>query len=182
MKDQGDIRKLIEPSHHRAEIIFGLAAFSFAVFLGSQIGSQAQWAAGKSWLQQPSLFAIVSIVGMVIFGALELFFAWRRNARGRGDSIAGEVGYWLKAIEYILWFMAYVLSVPIIGYLPATLLFCVVLTYRLGYRSGRVLLAAAGTGLATVVIFKSLLSAKIPGGAIYDYLPAAVRNFMILYL
>lgn len=182
MRDQGDIRKLVEPPHHRAEIVFGVAAFGFAIFLASQISTQVQWAANTPWLKQPSLFAIVSIAGMILFGTLELFFAWRRNASGRGESIAGEVSYWLRAIEYIAWFMAYVLSVPVVGYLPATLVFCVLLTYRLGYRSGRVLLAAAGTGLATVVIFKSLLSVKIPGGVVYEYLPSALRNFMILYL
>ena len=31
-----------------------------------------------------------------------------------------------------------------------------------------------------VLVFKSMLSVKIPGGEIYEYLPAALRNFMIL--
>ncbi|EPJ45233.1 MAG: hypothetical protein OFPI_37520 [Osedax symbiont Rs2] len=36
--------------------------------------------------------------------------------------------------------------------------------------------------VATVVIFKSLLEVKIPGGASYQYLPEGIRNFMIVYL
>ena len=72
--------------------------------------------------------------------------------------------------------------VPLVGYLPTTILFCVGLTLRLGYRAPRVLAAAALTGTATVVVFKALLSVRIPGAAAYEYLPAALRNFMILYL
>ena len=41
-------------------------------------------------------------------------------------------------------------------------------------------MAAAGVGLFTVVLFKSLLQVKIPGGAVYEFLPGALRNFMIL--
>ena len=90
---------------------------------------------------------------------------------------AGAAG---KAIEFAGWFLVYVLVVPTIGYLLATLLFCLLLTWRLGYRSKSRLVAAALTGLAVVLVFKSMLSVKIPGGEIYEFLPAALRNFMIL--
>ena len=66
--------------------------------------------------------------------------------------------------------------------LPATVLFCLVLTYRLGYRGAKFHVAAALTAVATVVVFKSFLGVKIPGGAVYEYLPAALRNFMVLHL
>ena len=36
------------------------------------------------------------------------------------------------------------------------------------------------TGIATVVIFKSLLGVKIPGGLVYEYLPGTIRNVMIV--
>ena len=42
------------------------------------------------------------------------------------------------------------------------------------------MLAAVLFGLATVVVFKSFLSVKIPGGMIYEYLPGAIRTFFIL--
>ncbi len=51
---------------------------------------------------------------------------------------------------------------------------------RQGYRSSRYLVAAALLGLAIVVVFKTGLSVKIPGGALYEYLPGGLRNFMIL--
>ena len=176
----GGLEDLVEPRHHRAEILFGAAAFAAGLFLASQLGSELTWKAGQPWVRQPGFMSAVAIVGMLLFGAFELYFSWRRNATGRGASISGEVAFWLKSIEFAVWFMAYVLIVPRLGYLPTTLCFCLLLTLRLGYRSGRVLAASLLVGLATVVIFKSLLSVKIPGGAAYDMLPEALRNFMIL--
>ena len=54
------------------------------------------------------------------------------------------------------------------------------LAFRAGYRGPRMLCAAALTGLSIVLIFKTTLSVKIPGGAIYEYLPDIFRNFMIV--
>jgi len=39
---------------------------------------------------------------------------------------------------------------------------------------------AAGIGFCIVVIFKSFLEVKIPGGVIYEFLPNVLRNFFIL--
>lgn len=177
-----DISELVEAKHHRAEIVFGVLSFAIALFLLSQIENQTIWVKGQPFTKQPAFWSIVSIVGMTIFGALELFFSWRRNASGRGDSIVGEVITWIYPLEYVFWFMAYVWLVPLVGYLPTTLVFCLVLVLRLGYRSKAVILSSLCIGAATVVVFKSFLAVKIPGGAAYEYLPAALRNFMILYL
>ena len=78
--------------------------------------------------------------------------------------------------------MVYVWAVPIIGYLLATLLFAMLLSLRMGYRGVMQIGGAAAVGIAIVVVFKSFLGVKIPGGAIYEYLPDALRNFMIVYL
>lgn len=184
MTGKNDLHDLVEPRHHHAEILFGLAAFLFAVFLATQAGSQLTWDSSRSLVNQPGFWPLVSIGGMILFGAFELFFCWRRNTSGRskGRSVAAEVGVWLKSLEYAIWLMIYVLAAPYLGYLLTTLLFCLLLTLRLGYRQQQTLIASLLLGLATVIIFKSLLSVKIPGGAVYEYLPAAIRNFMILYL
>jgi hypothetical protein len=182
MQSSSDIHDLVEPRHHRAEILFGLAAFLFAVFLATRAGSELSWDASRSLFNQPGFWPLMAIAGMILCGAFELFFSWRRNATGKGESVAAEVGMWLKSLEYAGWFMAYVLATPYLGYLPTTLLFCLLLTVRLGYRRKRMLIASLLVGLATVVVFKSLLAVKIPSAAVYELLPAALRNFMILYL
>ena len=91
-----------------------------------------------------------------------------------------EGASWLRAFEYFGWFMLYVYATPFIGYLAATVLFMVALTWRAGYRDRRLTLAAVAAAFAIVLIFKSFLGVKIPGGAVYEFLPDSVRSFMII--
>ncbi|MEP1209817.1 MAG: tripartite tricarboxylate transporter TctB family protein [Rhizobiaceae bacterium] len=168
-------------TYHKAEFIFALAAFAVALFLLSQSGSQVTWSSSKALVNQPGFWPVMAIVGMVIFGTGELFVSVRRFRHEAEGAIPTELFHWLRAIEYAAWFLIYVTIVPIVGYLPTTIVFCVLLTWRLGYRTRNQLLAGALTGLAVVVVFKSFLSVKIPGGQSYEYLPDGLRNFMILY-
>ncbi|NKC13658.1 MAG: tripartite tricarboxylate transporter TctB family protein [Gammaproteobacteria bacterium] len=168
--------------HHRAELLFCIAAWAIAVFLASQLGSQLSWQSGQPLVKQPGFFSLVAIVGMLLFGVVELFFCWRRQVLRSDESIVREVGLWLRSVEYAIWFMLYVLTVPYAGYILSTLALCLSLTLRLGYRSKPMLMYALLVGLATVVVFKSVLSVKIPGGAVYELLPDALRNFLVLYL
>lgn len=180
--DSGFVARRLEARHHPAEIVFGALAFLVAIFLLANIPSQTTWVPGAAFVAQPAFWPIVAIVGMSVFGAAELWSSWRRNARTRHEPVVQEVKEWLRALEYVLWFMGYVFAVPLAGYLPTTLVFCLALTWRLGYRRWRMLAASVVTGVATVVLFKSLLGVRIPGGAVYEYLPTALRNFMRLYL
>lgn len=179
---QRDLSGLVYASHHRAEIVFGVAAMAAALFLASQIGNQTTWLPGYPFVAQPAFWPTVSIGGMVVFGACELWQAWRSNRARRGESIALEVLDWLRALEFVAWFMAYVWVTPFVGYLPTTIVFTAALSWRLGYRRPGTLAAAVLTGIAVVIVFKSFLSVRIPGGALYEYLPETLRNFMILYL
>jgi putative tricarboxylic transport membrane protein len=172
----------LEAAHHPAEIIFGALAFLSAVFLLSQIPAQTSWFENTPFVSQPGFWPVISIVGMTVFGAAELWFSWRRHRRSQSEEIQIEILCWARGLEYLVWFMVYVWVVPILGYLPTTVLFCVTLTWRLRYWSPRVLLSAALTAVVIVVVFKAFLSVRIPGGAVYEFLPAALRNFMISYL
>ena len=66
-------------------------------------------------------------------------------------------------------------------YVVTGLLAAVVLSLRAGYRSWRMLLAATSSSISIVLIFKTLLQVRIPGGAVYDLLPTAARSFMLTY-
>lgn len=177
-----DAWELFEARHHPAEIFYGILSFVFAAFLLTQIGSQTTFFDSMPLTRQPALWPVVAIVGMLVFGTLEVFFYWRRNDSFDQSILWPEVMLWLRAVEYFGWFMAYVLAVPIFGYLPSTIVFCLLLVWRLGYRRSRIYVAAVAIGIATVILFKSFLQVKIPGGQVYEYLPAGLRNFMILYL
>jgi len=175
-----DLTELSVGRRHRAEIVFGILSFAAALLLLTQIGTETSWLDGRPFVRQPAFWPTVAIVGMTVFGVFELWSAGRALRRGSAEEIGPEVLKWFAALEYLAWFLAYVWVVPVLGYLPTTILFCAALAYRLGYRSRRALLAAVLTGIVTVVIFKTLLSVKIPGGLVYEYLPDAVRNVMIL--
>ena len=127
---------------------------------------------------QPAFWPTVGLIGMIAFGfghAVHMLIARWGKKGGFWEAI-----FWLRPNEYLLYFMIYVLLVREIGYLPATLFFCVSLALRVGYRSLRGLLAAVLTGLAVVLVFKTGLSVKIPGGAVYEYLPNTLRTFAIV--
>lgn len=157
--------------------LFTAVMLAFSVLLLSQIGVETKFSASGKLFAQPRFWPAVGVIGMVGFGALHLASLLRYR---QISSEVSEALTWLRALEFLVWFMVYVRAVPVIGYLPATLIFTVLLAWRMGYRSGRMLGAAAATGFGIVLVFKTLLSVKIPGGAVYEYLPDGFRNFMIL--
>jgi hypothetical protein len=149
--------------------------------LATQIPWQLKFFDGMAWTKQPALWPILAIAGMLVFGLLQTLQYWFHKDRWSRQGVLAEIRLWILALEFAGWFLAYVAIVPWAGYLPTTLVFCLALTRRLGYRSARMLAASLLVALAVVVLFKSVLQVKIPGGALYDLLPHGVRNVMILY-
>ena len=125
---------------------------------------------------------MVALAGMAVFAALALF----QKTTGPGGP-ATELTQlqwprflrrWFGVAEYGLYFLIYVYLVPRLGYLPATLLVFPLLTLRVGYRSRKMVVYSWVVGLGIVLLFKSLLQVKIPGGKIYAIFPEAIRSFM----
>ncbi len=170
-------KRLLARKRPAGDLAFAFAFLAFSVFLFSQLGTETSWVKRTKLFAQPAFWPTVGIFGMMGFGALHFLGALvSSRTAGRWE----EALVWARSIEFALWFMAYVLITPRLGYLPTTLVFAVCLTYRVGFRSPASLSAAAGTGLAIVVLFKAFLQVKIPGGVIYEFLPAGLRSFMIL--
>lgn len=180
-KTENDLDTLVHPPHHRAEIVFAVVSFLVAVFLATQWSSETSWANRQPWSRQPGLWPLIAIVGMLVFGAGELIATLIRNKRHGGGDVLAEVGLWARSAEYVAWFMAYVLIVPWVGYLPTTMVFTTALAFRLGYR-GRALWLAPVMAIGIVVVFKAFLQVRIPGGEVYDLFPQAIRNFLVIYL
>jgi len=160
------------------DIVFALAFLVLSLWLLSQLNEQTTWKAGAKIAAQAPLWPSIAVGGMVFFAALHAFSsALSARIPGRWT----EVGLWFRSLEYAGWFMAYVFLVPILGYLPVTLLLCFLLVLRAGYRSRAMLSASVVAGFVVVVVFKSLLQVKVPGGQIYEYLPTTARAFMLTY-
>ncbi len=161
---------------HAGGLFFAVLFVCFATFLLSQLTAETKFSANKSLFAQPRFWPGVSVLGMLIFGIGHIWSVRRQRSKALGY----ELFNWVKSFEYLAWFMIYVLAVPQIGYLLATVLFMLVLTARQGYRQKQYFLIAAIVAFLIVLIFKTLLAVKIPGGAIYEFLPTALRSFMII--
>jgi hypothetical protein len=165
------------PGPRRGQLAYALIFLVLAALLLSQIGTQTRWVDKTKLFAQPRFWPAVGLGAMVLLGGLHLYkLPWRRLTRFD----KAETLKWLSVLEYAGWFMAYVFLVPIMGYLPVSLVFVPLLAWRMGYRSRKMLGLSALFAVAVVVLFKSFLSVKIPGGAVYEYLPGALRSFFIL--
>ncbi len=169
------------PSHspERGDLYFAGFFLLAALILLSQIGTETSWVKGTKFFAQPRFWPAVSLIGMTVFASL---YFLRSILSRRTENDLEEIVLWIKSLEYTLWFMAYVVIVPIIGYLLSTLIFVYALSLRTGYRERTILIMSGVTAVAIVVVFKGFLSVKIPGGQLYEIFPAAIRNFLILYL
>jgi len=106
---------------------------------------------------------------------------WRRRFM-LPTSASFEVSKYVAALEFVLYFIVYTVSVPILGYLASTVVFGTFLTWRLGYRSRVWILRGVVCSFVTVVLFRSLLQIKTPVSIwLYDQLPSTLRAFMLTY-
>ncbi len=163
----------------RGQLLFAVGFLTVSALLAGFLWDQTTWKDGKDLFSQARFWPAVGVFGMVGFTALHLWQLPRKRFVGP-DWAEGR--NWLRVFEFVGWFLAYVWLVPLIGYLPVTLAFAALLTWRMGYRDRRMLWIALAFGVAVVVLFKALLQVKIPGSAFYELLPGALRNFFILYL
>lgn len=160
--------------------LFAAILFATALSLLAQVDSETRWFAGVDWPLQPRFWPTVALLGMASSTG---WLLWRtRTQRSGWLNTVTELLTWVRPMEYAAWFAAYAMIVPWLGYPLATLLFLALLGARVGIRSVAGQLALAATGIATVLIFRTLLAVKMPPGAIYELLPAGVRNFVTLYL
>lgn len=170
-------RRFVGP--RRGQLVFALCIVALSLLLLALIGEQTTWVQKTKLFAQPRFWPGVAIGGMVLLGGLHLYqLPWRRVSRHD----LWELRRWGQVFEFAGWFMGYVLLVPLLGYLPVTLMFVPLLLWRMGYRSRLILWIGAGFAVAVVVLFKGLLSVKIPGALVYEYLPGSLRSFFILYL
>ena len=166
-------------SRSRGDVYFAAFFFVVTVLLLLQIGTETSWIEGAKIFSQPRFWPAVSLIGMTVFSLIYFLGAFFSS---RDDKEYSEIVLWVKSLEYALWFMAYVLVVPIVGYFFCTLVFVYALSWRVGYREKRTLMMAGVISVAIVFVFKGFLSVKIPGGQLYEIFPDSLRNFMISYM
>ena len=175
-----DDTDLVAKTRSAGLIVFVAVSLALVVLLLTQIGSQTIWADNaRNFAGQPRLWPAIGLAVMVLGFGLHLL-RMRRRRPNRLDWV--EARRWLEPAEYAGWFMIYVFTVPIIGFLPMSIVFACALVWRLGYRGRLPYLLAACFAVATVILFKALLSVNIPGGRLYQLLPGDLRSFFLTYL
>lgn len=159
------------------EILFCTVMLIIGGLLIAAIGWQTAWLEGKRLTAQPRFWPTLSLVGIALFAALNWL---SRNQAERTPGRWREALVWIRSLEYVGWYLLYVWAIPLIGYLPATVIFCVGLTVRLGYR-GKAIWLAAAFAMFVVLFFKSAMNVKIPGGEIYQLAPEGLRYILLRY-
>ena len=126
-------------------------------------------------------FGLFWLAPVVWFG---LFALLRRAESAREAALNGlsfGLGFFLSGVSWVY------VSLSVFGGMAppaaaaATLAFCLFMTWRAGYRSLLAFGAAVVFALFVVLLFKSLFNVKIPGGAVYEFLPDTLRYIMIRY-
>lgn len=172
------LQSLFKRYRRPGDIVFAWFVLLVSLFLLSQITDQTAWRDGAKLFAQPRFWPAVSLGGMSFFAALHLLgsaLSERIDGRWR------EVWIWVSSLEYVGWFVAYAMAVPYTGYLLSTVVFAVALTFRAGYRRAFMLIAAALSAVAIVLLFKTFLKVNLPSGLIYEALPDGLRQIMLTY-
>ncbi len=161
------------------DLAFAAGFLALSVLLLSQVGSQTAWLKGTQWFAQPRLWPAIALVGMALLAGLHLAGSL---ASPRLPGTRKEIALWLRSLEYVPYFLAYVVVVPLAGYMPSTILFSTLLALRVGRRGTRALLLMAAFGFCVAAVFRGFLQVKLPAGRVYELLPDALRSFALIHL
>ena len=132
----------------------------------------------QSWVG-PALCLVVLLPAALWNLRASLRTHGRRARFGLPTAPAHELSVWLRALEFVGWFLLYTMLVPILGYLVATVLLGTALPWRLGYRGPRWLAVNAATAFAIVLVFRSGLQIRTPINIpLYALLPREWEAFM----
>ena len=169
--------------YQAGDLVFAMLMLLIVLVLLVSIPFETKWFDGVPLVKQPRLWPTFCLVGMALFGLLYSIQIWRnyKFQLGQVQGELNELSSWLRPLEFVFYFVLYVWSVPLAGYLLSTLLFFSLLTIRAGYRSFLMFWVSLATGFGIVVVFKSLLQVKVASGAIYDYLPDGWATFFMIY-
>ncbi|MEM9435705.1 MAG: tripartite tricarboxylate transporter TctB family protein [Pseudomonadota bacterium] len=132
----------------------------------------------QGWVAPAVCLAILLPAAFVNLRQSWRVHAWRVRFKQPTD-MEYELSQWVRALEFVGWFIAYTLIVPILGYLFATLLFGTLLPWRMGYRGWRWFFICLAASFAIVLLFRTGLQIKTPVNIwLYSLLPPGPRGFM----
>ena len=185
-----NVSELFNFSRGRADLAFSVLFLLVSLFLAVSFFGESGWAdrdlpqkrLGKV-LKQPWVGPLIALVILVPAALANLALSLRRalldRRKHKPNNTVYEVVQWVRALEFIAYFIVYTRSIEIIGYLFATMIFAVLMVLRLGYRTWRWVGIAAGVSFLSVLFFRTMLQIKTPVNIwLYNQLPDALERFM----
>ncbi|MAW51618.1 MAG: hypothetical protein CME01_02220 [Geminicoccus sp.] len=188
-----NVADLFKFSRGRGDLLFSALFLAAALFVALSFFGESGWAdrdlpqrrLGKM-LKQPWVGPVIAVM-ILLPAALGNFALSLRRARldrrkHRPNKTRYEVVQWLRAVEFVAYFIVYTRSIELIGYLFATIIFAVLMVFRLGYRSWRWLGITIAVSFVSVLFFRTMLQIKTPVNIwLYNQLPDGLERFMKVY-
>ena len=134
----------------------------------------------EGWFTQPWLMPTLTLGLLTLAALFHTLSVWRARTVAEGG-VAGELWIWLRAAEFFLWYVLYILMLGWVGYGLSTFLFIAGLGIRVGLRQPKWILAALGVTVAMTLLFRLGLQIWVPSADLYEVMPKDVRNFLQRY-
>ena len=142
------IEDLFEFKRRDGDLFLSLICLLFAAFIIFHFSSETGWEDrtldhkrfGKilkqAWVGPMACVSI--LLPAALFNLISSFGRWRYKKRNLiPNRFLYEFSIWLKALEFIAYFLIYTLSIRYLGYFLSTIIFGIFLTNRMGYTSLR---------------------------------------------
>lgn len=162
-------------------LIFALVAVGLLAAVGAATG---RGMAAGGWWTRPALapgFALVLLVGANVLTLARAIADLRTTPPSQTEwrEARAKVLDWLRPLEFLAYFGAYLWLTTTIGYFIASLLFVLWLMWRTGLRSSRWLLMGVGLVFALILVFRVGLGVWMPNPAYYEAAPDALSAYLI---
>nr|WP_221195793.1 hypothetical protein [Halomonas organivorans] len=155
------------------------------------VPDQAAWVdTRRGWYTQPMMGALLGLGTLAIFSAYRALQLTRYEIRqGRCplfrknplETLVELLDSYRTALISSLLFFLYIKSLPILGFVLATLMFVTVLLWLSRLLNRTWLLASLGTVMALVLIFRVTVSVWMPDVWLYSLLPDQLADFANRY-
>ena len=141
----------------------------------------------QGWWTQPAFMPRLSLILIALtatYLCFQHFIVSRRSDRAvaEGTSLGAELFEWIKPLEFFVYYIGYIYLLDLIGYFLSSLLFILVLSWRIGLRSPRWLLTGFLFAVALIAMFRWALGVWVPQAELYGLFPKDIRIFLMLSL
>lgn len=171
-----------EPQANRLEsMALALIFAAVSVLLLALIGVATRTGqASGGWWTRPAFapgVALVVLTGANLITLLRDIADLRANpaTAAEWEEARAKMLAWLRPLEFLAYYAAYIWAIQHLGYFPSTLIFVLGLLWRVGLTAPRWMLAGFGLSVFMIGVFRAGLGVWMPAPDVYDLFPDAIR-------